>query len=270
MRLGIDAGAYTLAAARELGVSGVPIAAEALVRDGVEATLAPLRADNLAVCQIGAFGFNPLALEPAQAELLERVIPLARATGCPYIVINGGNYHPSGFQAADARNFSDAALAQVAQVLTPFVRLAERHDVRLSIEAYLKTAICTPERFLTLHKQIGGSPALVVNVDVTSLYDFWDLIDPSPAVAHICGALAGHYGLLHVKEVALSEGFHLHAGLAPLGAGATDWEQLLRLAAPQLPADSWAILEHVASLDEARQSVAYLRRAAAAAGVALV
>lgn len=268
MRLGIEAGPYTLAAARELGIHGVPVEAEALVRDGVEVTLAPLRAAGLAVCQIGAFGFNPLALKPAQAELLERVIPLASATGCRYIVINGGNYHPSGFLAADARNFSDDALGQVAQVLAPFVRLAERHDVRLSIEAYLKTAISTPERFLALHKQID-SAALVVNVDVTSLYDFWDLIDPSAAVAHICSTLAGHYGLVHVKEVALNDGFHLHAGLAPLGAGATDWEQFLRLVAPQLPADSWVILEHVSSLDEARQSVAYLRRAAAAAGVTL-
>jgi sugar phosphate isomerase/epimerase len=268
MRLGIEAGPHTTAAAIELGVGGVPIAAEALVRDGVEATLAPLRAQGLSVCQIGAFGFNPLALDPGQADVLERAIPLAAATGCPYIVINGGNYHPSGFLAADARNFTEAALDRVAEVLAPFVKLAERHGARLSIEAYLKTAVCSPERFLALYEKLG-SAALVANVDVTSLYDFWDLVDPSAKVTHVCSALAGHYGLLHLKEVALSEGFHLHAGLAPLGAGTTAWEQVLRLSAPHLPADSWAIVEHVSSLDEARQSIALLRQAAAATGVTL-
>ena len=150
MRLGIEAGPHTIAAAVELGVSGVPVTAEALVRDGVAATLAPLRAQGLSVCQIGAFGFNPLAIDPVQADVLERVIPLASATGCPYIVINGGNFHPSGFGAADARNFTDAALEQVARVLAPFVRQAERCGARLSIEAYLKTAIGSPEKFLAL------------------------------------------------------------------------------------------------------------------------
>jgi hypothetical protein len=51
-------------------------------------------------------------------------------------------------------------------------------------------------------------------------------------------ALTGHYGLLHVREVALNPAFHIHAGLAPLGNGATDWVQALRLAAPHQPENS--------------------------------
>ena len=268
MRLGIEAGPDTIEAAVELGIGGVPIGAEELVRGGVDATLAPLRRRGLAVCQIGAFGFNPLAVDRAQQEILERAIPLAAATGCPYIVINGGNYHPSGFGATDARNFSAAALDEVAGVLAPLVALAARHGARLSVEPYLKTAIWSPERFLALHALVGAD-ALVANVDVTSLYDFWDLVDPAAKVRHVCQAFAGHYGLVHLKEVALGEGFHIHAGLAPLGTGATAWSEVLRLTAPHLPADGWAILEHVSSLDEARRSVELLRSAAAAAGVTL-
>ena len=148
------------------------------------------------------------------------------------------------------------------------VRLAEQHGVKLTIEAYLKTAINSPERFLALHKLIG-SDALRVNVDVTSLYDYADLLDPTETVAHVCTSLAGHYGLGHIKEIALAEGFHIHAGLAPLGTGPTDWVQVLGLMAPHMPDDSWLILEHVLSPEEAASSLALLREAAVEAGVVL-
>ena len=87
---------------------------------------------------------------------------------------------------------------------------------------------------------------------------------------HVCTALAGHYGLAHVKEVALAEGFHIHAGLAPLGEGQTDWSEMLRLMAPHMSADSWVILEHVQTPEEARNSLDLLRAAAVEAKVALV
>lgn len=272
MRLGFEAGAHTLDLAVELGISGVPISAEALVREGVDAALAPLRARGLRVCQIGAFGFNVLSTDAAkqarQRALLEQAIPLAAATGCPYLVICGGNYHPSGFGAGDTRNFTEAALDEIAAGLRSLLALAEQHGVRLSIEPYLKTAIYSAERFVALWERLK-SPALCANLDVTSLYDYADLWEPTAKVRRTCAGLAGHYGLVHIKEIALAEGFHIHAGLAPLGQGPTDWAEVLRLAAPHVPADSWVILEHVATPEEARASVALLRAAAAQAGVAL-
>ena len=272
MRLGLDAGANTLDLAVELGIRGVPISAEQLVRDGVEATLAPLRERGLQVCQIGAFGFNVLSTDRAQQArqqaILEQAIALAAATGCPYIVICGGNYHPSGFGAGDARNFTNAALDEIAAGLAPLLALAEQHGVRLSIEPYLKTAISSAERFVALWERVK-SPALRANVDVTSLYDYADMWNPAVTLRRACEGLAGHYGLIHIKELALADGFHIHIGLAPLGHGPTDWAEVLRLVAPHVPEDSWVILEHVATPDEARASVAYLRAAAARAGVDL-
>lgn len=277
MRLGLEAGKYTLDLAVELGIGGVPVSAGELVEEGVEATLAPLRARGLQVCQIGAFGYNPLSTDrerqAEQAALLEGVLPLAAETGCPYVVINGGNYHPSGFGAGDARNFTDRALDEVAEALAPMLALAERHGAKLSIEPIVKSAIYSPERFLALHARVaragGAADALRVNVDPTSLYDYWDLWDSRETVRHVCMALAGHYGLGHVKEVALAEGFHIHAGLAPLGAGNTDWAEMLRLMAPHMPEDSWLILEHVATPEEGRNSLNILRIAAEEAGVEL-
>ena len=272
MRLGLEAGQHTLDLAVEQNVKGVPIQAAQLVNEGLEATLAPLRERGLEVCQIGAFGYNPLSTDrERQAEqkvILEQVIPLAAETGCPYIVICGGNYHPSGFGAGDARNFTEQALDDVASALRSMVALAEQHGVKLSIEAYLKTAINTPERFLALQEKVG-SDALRVNIDVTSLYDYQDLWDPTKKVRHVCTALAGHYGLGHIKEIALAEGFHIQAGLAPLGEGPTDWAEVLRLMAPYVPQDSWIILEHVATPEEARSSLALLRAAAEKAGITL-
>jgi sugar phosphate isomerase/epimerase len=272
MRLGLEAGQHTLDLAVELGIVGVPVSAGQLVEDGVEATLEPLRECGLQVCQIGAFGYNPLSSDrerqAQQAALLEQVIPLAPETGCPYVVINGGNYHPSGFGAGDARNFTGEALDEVADALASMLALAERHGAKLSIEPIIKSAVYSPESFLALQECVG-SDALRVNIDPTSLYDYWDLWDSHATVRHVCTALAGHYGLGHVKEVALAEGFHIHASLAPLGAGNTDWADVLGLMAPHLPQDSWVILEHVATPEEARASLEILRAAAAQAGVSL-
>jgi sugar phosphate isomerase/epimerase len=272
MRLGLEAGQATQDAATELGIRGVPVSMERLVNEGPDAVVASLAARGLEVCQVGAFGYNPLSTDRGrqaqQRALIEQAIPLAPKTGCRYLVICGGNHHPSGFAAADPRNFGDDALRAVAADLAPLVALAERSGACLCIEPYLKTAVSSPERFLAL-KRLVPSDALRVNVDVTSFYDFADLIDPRDKVRHVCAALAGHYGLGHVKEIALAEGFHIHCGLAPLGTGRTDWTQVLALMAPHLPADGWLILEHVADAGEARASVARLREAARAAGVEL-
>ena len=273
MRLGIEAGRDTLAAAAALGISGVPVDAADLVQNGVEATLEPLRARGLAVAQIGAFGFNPLsddrAAQDAQADVLRQAIPLARQAGCRWIVICGGNHHPSGFGAWDARNATDAALDRVAEALDPMLKLAHMHGAVLSIEPYLKTAVSGPARFHALRDRLDDPSALAANLDVTSHYDFRDYADPGPRCREVCEGYAGHYGLGHVKDVGLSDGFHLHMGLAPLGTSPTDWAAVLGMMAPHMPEDGWLILEHCADLEEARRSLAVLRQAADRAGVSL-
>lgn len=272
MRLGLEAGEHTLDLAVELGIRGVPIGAEELVEQGVERTLAPLKERGLQVCQIGAFGYNPLstdrAAQAAQGELLKKAIPLAAQTGCAYLVIGPGNYHPSGFGAEDRRSHTEEALDRLAEDLLPMLELAARHGVNLSFEPYLKGAINGPKRFLALWERLK-MPNLRANVDPSSLYNYEDLLDARAKVAGVCAGLAGHYGLVHLKEIGLNEGFHIHAGLAPIGTGSTDWTQMLGLVAPHLPADSWAILEHVSSPDEGRASFRLLREAALKAGVTL-
>ena len=272
MRLGIEAGAHTLDVAVEHGIRGVPIAAANLVGAGVEATLAPLRERGLRVCQIGAFGFNPLSVDVArqaqQRAIVEQAIPLAGELGCRYIVVCGGNYHPSGFAAGDPRNFAEAALDEAARGLAPVVALAEKHGAIIAIEPYLKTAVNTPERFLALREKVG-SDVLRANWDATSLYTYMDMWDATRVALRTCNLLAGHYALAHIKEVSLREGFHIHIDLAPIGGGPTDWAAVLPFIEAHLPEDSWAILEHAKSPEEARVSLAALRAMAESAGVTL-
>jgi sugar phosphate isomerase/epimerase len=272
MRLAIDAGPHTIAAAKELGIRGVPVDGGELAKRGVAEVVDPIRAEGLEVCQIGAFGYNPLhpdtAVLSAKTELVGTLIGLAPQTGCRYIVINGGNLHPSGFGHGFRENFSTASLKKVASALKPLAAKAERENVCLSVEPYIKSTVCSPEAFLELSRMVN-SPALRINLDVTNFYGLEDMWDCTTTVRHVCDSLKGHYGLVHLKDVALKEGFHIHIDLAPLAQGVTDWALVLSEAAPHVPEDSWVIVEHVGSLEEARASIALVRSAAKGVGVAL-
>ncbi len=72
MRLGLEAGPHTLDLAVALGIKGVPVSIDAILNDGIEATLEPLRERGLQVCQIGAFGYNPLSTDRDRANQTNR------------------------------------------------------------------------------------------------------------------------------------------------------------------------------------------------------
>lgn len=271
IRLGLEAGADTRDIAIRNQVSGVPIGAHDLVETGAAAIKGELASSGLSVCQVGAFGYNPLHPDAdvlqREGAILAEALRQAPETGCPYVVICGGNYHPTGFLGADRRNHLSETLERIAEELRPYLAICETHGSRLCIEPYLKTAINSPARFIAL-KALCGSPALRVNLDVTSLYDYAALIAPEEANCRTIAALGPHCGLVHLKEVALLEGFHLHAGLAPMGAGATNWQEVVEQSAPYLTDDAWMIIEHVASAHEAEQSIALVRGILSGAGLA--
>lgn len=273
IRIGLEAGKDTLELAEELGIGGVPITVDQLVGEGPEATLKPLRSKGLDVCQIGAFGFNPLAPDRdasrAAGEVLEKALPLVGETGCPFVVIPPGSYQASPFGLHDPRNHTAEAVREFAEALKPFVEKAEKHDVCLTIEPYLKGIVDGPESFRMLHSFIG-SDRLRANIDPSSLYDYRDCVDARPKIDTVCEGFAGHYGLIHFKEIALQKGFHLKMGLVPIGEGPTDWARLIDRASRRADESSWGILEHVGSPEEARRSFGILKRAAEQAGVHLV
>jgi sugar phosphate isomerase/epimerase len=272
LRLALEAGADTLVAATTLGITAVPIDGQALLKDGVTATLAPLRERHLTPCQVGAFFFNPLdpdlTARAAAAAKLARLIPLAAEAGCPWIAFAAGSLCADIFGGADPANLHEPALAAAARELAPLATLAERHGVRLTLEPHIRSVIATPERAAALCTRVGSS-ALRVTFDVSNFYDFFALLDSTEIVRRCGTALAPHTGLIHLKEIAVTNGFHLHAGLVPMGQGRTNWTQVLAAAAPAAPSDSWVLIEHCAHTAEATASVALVRAAAQAAQVTL-
>jgi sugar phosphate isomerase/epimerase len=272
MKLALEAGPATLELASELALTGVPLDAEALLRDGVAATLAPLRARGLSPCQLGAFFFNPLdpdkTARAAAAARVARLIPLAAEAGCPFLAFSAGSHHSDVFGGAHPANLLDDALAQAAESLKPLADLAERHGVRISLEPHIRSVLSTPERGAALCTRVGSS-ALRVTFDVTNFYEFFDFLNPE-CMRHRCErSLADCCGMVHFKEIALSPGFHFHAGLVPMGAGSTDWQDVLASAAAIAPPDGWLLVEHCGSAEEARASIALVRGAATALGLAL-
>ena len=273
MRFGIEAGEHTMTLAKDLSFTGVPIDGHALVaKNGVETVMTPLRDAGLDACQIGMFDFNPLAETHSKKveTTLRQVILLASETGSRSIVIGPGNYNHegAGFASHDRRNFTDHALETMADTLRPLCQLAEKNHVRLCIEAYLKGAVHSARRFREL-ADLVASPALACNVDPTSLYTFSDVVDPRGRVDRTCKQLAGRYGVVHLKEVAISDGFHVHMGMVPLGEGPTDWRRMLEQLREYAKPDDWLVIEHVGSVEEGLKSHDLIRGLAADVGLEL-
>lgn len=272
MRLGLAVGPHSIDVAVEEGVKGVPVNLPRLAEESVGTVLAPLQDKGLAVCQISAFMFNPLSPDEAKREQarawMEAAIPKAADTGCPHILICGGNYDPSNFMKGHAGNFTDEALDAAATGLEPLVKLAERHGAKIQVEPYIHTVVNTPERFLQLKEKIGAE-ALTVTLDVCNFYEYRDMYRPTEYARRVCEALAGHFGTVHAKDMKLEPGFHIHINECPLGEGVTDWATALGIIAETMPADGWVVLEHAKTPEDTRTGLRNLRAAAERAGVVL-
>jgi sugar phosphate isomerase/epimerase len=265
MRLGLEAGEHTLELAQHHGVRGVPISLDDLVAKGPDELAVPIRDKGLEICQIGAMGFNPLSPDSAavakQTATLERGIPLAAKTGCDVIAISCGSYAASAYGGSHRENYGEKALSDMAAALKPLLILSENHGVRLSIEAYIKGVVNSSESFDRLYTMCGSS-ALKINLDITSLYDLRDLINPDPICRAEIPKMKGKVGVVHLKGIALSEGFHIQAGLSPITDDPTDWKLVLDLARTVVDDETWVILEHVQTEAEGEKSIAFIRQIA--------
>lgn len=271
MKLGLEAGAHTFALAERHGIKGVPISVDELVEKGPDAAVAPLREKGLEVCQIGAIGYNPLGPDKDAAEkqkqLIQKAIPMATAAGCPLIAISCGSYAGSAYGGFHRDNFADKALDDMAEAIAPLLSLAEEHGAVISIEAYIKGVVNTPDSFDKLAAKCS-SPALKINLDITSQYDLRDLIDPTKICREVHPKYKGKVGIVHFKGIGLEEGFHISAGLAPITEDPTDWKLVLEETSKVIDDDTWVLLEHVLSEEEGDKSITYLREIAADLGIA--
>ena len=199
---------------------------------------------------------------------MNALLPLAARSGSRWIALAGGSLHPDVFGGAHPDNLSDAALEKAAKTLAPLARRAAEFGVRLTLEPHIRSVLATPERAARLCALIGED-AVRITLDPTNFMGFLDLLDPLPLLDRCATALSSCCGMVHIKEITPQPGFHLHAGLAPVGTGRTDWERVLQIADRIAPPESWVLVEHCANAAEARESVRLMRSAAARRGLNL-
>jgi sugar phosphate isomerase/epimerase len=272
MRLGLSIGGPVFEIAQEYGAAGIAIWFEELVSKGPDQATGEIRQHGLEVCQIGAHTFNPLHPDSGelarQRDLLEKTISLAPETGCRDILVNGGNYEPegAGFAMGHPDNFTDKALDAAARGLEDVVKSAEKHGCNIVVEPFVQCVVNTPERFLALKEKVG-SDALTVTLDICNFFNYEALWHPTEVVRHACTTLAGHYTVVHAKDVKLTPGVIIHMDEAPLGTGVMDWVTAMEHIGRVLPADGYVVLEHADTAEAARCGLDNLRKAAEQAGV---
>ncbi len=262
MKLGLVCGPESARIAQRLKVNGVSVNATDLVADGGKERLAALKAMGLEPCQIAAYSFNPLhpdAQERAANEaMLEAAIPHVKATGCLDLVINAGNYHPSGYAGSHRENFTDATLNKIARSLEPWVEKCERHGVNLTIEPHVQCAVNTPERFLQL-KSLLCSKRVKVTLDLCNFLQFDEIWNPVAKLLRICEQLNGHYESVHLKNLGAQPGTHIHINEVPFLDGHVDWSSILAVIKGDSP-QAYIILEKVKSEPEAEVGMAAIRK----------
>jgi len=261
MKLGLVCGPDSPRIAHKLKVNGVSVNAADLIADGGKAKLASLHELGLEPCQIAAFGFNPLTSDlkdrQANEQIVEAALPYLQRTGCQDLVVNGGNRHPSGFAGSHRDNYTDAILDEIARALEPWIKRCEEYKVNLTIEPHIQCAIDTPERFLKL-KALIGSSRVMVTLDTCNFLHFKDLWNPFPRIADICAQLKGHYTSVHLKNVDLAPGTHLHINEVPFLTGKVEWAPILKIIKRDTP-NAYLILEKVKSEEEALVGITAIR-----------
>ena len=262
MKLGLVCGPDSVRIAQKLKVDGVSFNATDLVAEGGPEKLEALRAVQLEPCQIAAYNFNPLHPDAAerkvQEQLLAAAIPLVKSTGCPDLVINGGNRHPSGFAGSHRDNFTEGVLDEIATYLEPWISQCEAAGVNLTIEPHVQCAINTPERFLQLKSRLC-SKRLMVTLDLCNFLAFSELWDPTSRLLRICEQLRGHYESVHLKNLGAQPGTHIHVNEVPFLEGHVDWAPVLN-AITHVNPGAYMILEKVKTESEAEIGIAAIRR----------
>ncbi len=82
-----------------------------------------------------------------------------------------------------------------------------------------------------------------------------DTWNPKPTILHACTSLKEHYGLIHLKELALKPGFHAHIELVAHDQGNTPWDYVLENCRAHIPPESWVMIEHIPSLEDGRRTI---------------
>ena len=90
-----------------------------------------------------------------------------------------------------------------------------------------------------------------INLDICNFCRYDDIYRPTEFVRHVCEALAGHYPMVHAKDLIVSDDVHIHIDETTFGEGTMDWKTALQYIASDLPEQGWVVLEHAKTIKAA-------------------
>ena len=251
-----------LALAKKHDVKGLRISARRIYAAGMD-LVSELTESGLVVAEVSFHEYNPLTTDrdklSEQKLFAGQFIPMMSDIKCSHFLINGGNYHPSGFQNGDQRNFTDDALDKSVEQILPLMETAEKHEINIAIEPKFWTVVNTPERFLQLKDRIG-SDRLTIVLDVCNFIAFREYWRQRETIDHLLDKLAGHFSIVHAKDIHMETGRHILMHEVQMGAGEIDWVYVMWRLKEYSP-DCWLILEHCREVEETDRGLVWLKAA---------
>ena len=246
----------------------MPVEGDMLLQNGVQAVVEHCaQVSDVRPCQVSFHRCNLLHPDADERQKnkddVVRLIPLVEQLALAFqlptlpIVISAGNYQADQYGEASVENWKDAARKELAKELAEVSQLSSAHNVRIALEPYIKSVIQNPESFTEVAGLVSNT-ALGCVVDVSNWYDFRDMIEPSMMVARAADLFQDDWNLIHVKDIGLTPGFHIQAGLVPVLQGPTPWPELLAPLKNNPNADTLILIEHCADVAEAEATFEHI------------
>ncbi len=271
MKLGLGIGEVnaekSAALAKEHGITGLMLGGWQFDGpDAIKGFAAGL--DGLEICQWGAWGLNPMQPTPEAIEGAVADVRLAGELGIKTAVTHGGGVNPDHPYCGHPDNWTDAAIATVAESVKPLAKAAEESGTTVVLEPHFATALTTWDACAKILDAIG-SDAAKIQFDPANMVRFDDYWDTAPLLTEGFATLKGRIGSAHAKDIRMENQLHLHFLECPAGEGCLDYVTYIRLLEQELGPDGYLIIEHTPE-DKLAAAVAHVRACAEEAGVSIV
>lgn len=225
---------------------------------------------GLSIGEVGVWR-NVMSPEPQERDAAisyaEAQLALAEAIGAGCCLNISGNAGPGGWDQYSPENYSEESYERLVETTREIIDAVHPTRTYYAIECMPWMLPDSPESYLRLLADINR-PQLRVHLDYTNM------VNGVPRWRHLrqfiqeCFTQLGpHIVSVHAKDIRLDGALPVTIGETQPGTGSVDFALVLRLAAA-LPGDTTLYTEHLDTIEEYRDAVAFLRRTASEAGIA--
>ncbi|HKG27469.1 MAG TPA: sugar phosphate isomerase/epimerase [Thermomicrobiales bacterium] len=171
---------------------------------------------------------------------------VARAVGCPAVIVGIGSHNPADEWFPHPENYSQATRERLIGALSEAARIAEGEGVVLALECHVTTSLRNAATAREVLDAVG-SPVLKVHLDPVNWMTFETVYDNGPAIAVMFATLgAGRISGAHSKGVRVENELIVHLNETHTGADddLIDHASVLRGLAG-LPGEPFLVIEHL-------------------------